>query len=259
MVDIHSHILWELDDGSGSKEESIAMMKVAWENGTTDIVASPHSNSEFTYRPELVDERIRELNAATGGQPRVLRGCDFHLSFDNLDHLLDRPETYTINGKQYLLVECPDFHVGKHTETVLQRLVESELVPVVTHPERNPVLQRKLDRVEEWVELGCLVQVTALSVTGGFGSSATSACNKLLDRGLVHVIASDAHDPKHRSPNLDKARKTILSRYGDDAAEILFTENPRNIIEGLPVAGGKQACLEAPKRWWKFWRSQDAD
>lgn len=259
MVDIHSHILWELDDGSGSMEESIAMMQVARENGTTDIVASPHSNSEFTYRPELVDHKIRELTAAIGGSPRILRGCDFHLSVDNLDHLLDQPGTYTINGKQYLLVECPDFHVGKHTETVLQRLVESEIVPVVTHPERNPVLQRNLKRVEEWVELGCLVQVTALSITGGFGRSASAACNKLLERSMVHVVASDAHDPKHRSPNLDTARKAIRSRYGDDAAEILFTESPRNIIEGLPVVGGKQQCLEGPRRWWQFWKTQDAD
>jgi len=256
MVDIHSHILWELDDGSGSMEESVAMMQVARESGTTDIVASPHSNSEYTYRPELVDQRIRELTARTGGQPRVLRGCDFHLSFDNIDHLLDQPGTYTINGKQYLLVECPDFHVGKHTEIVLQRLVDAGIVPIVTHPERNQVLQRKLSRVEEWVELGCLVQVTALSVTGGFGGVAGAACNKLLNRGLVHVVASDAHDPKHRSPSLDKARKTIRSRYGDDAAEMLFTENPRNIIEGLPVVGGKQPCLEEPKRWWQFWKSR---
>ena len=109
--------------------------------------------------------------------------------------------------------------------------------------------------MEEWVELGCLVQVTALSVTGGFGGDASDACNKLLDRGLVHVVASDAHDPKHRSPNLEKACRAIRSRYGDDAAEILFTENPGNIIEGLPVSGGKQAWPGEPKRWWRFWKS----
>jgi protein-tyrosine phosphatase len=103
------------------------------------------------------------------------------------------------------------------------------------------------------------VQVTALSITGGFGSSAGAACNKLLERAMVHVVASDAHDPKHRSPNLETARKTILARYGGDAAEILFTENPRSIIEGHPVAGGQQTCLEGPKRWWQFWKTQGAD
>jgi len=254
MVDIHSHILWELDDGSRSLEESIAMLQAALESGTTDIVATPHSNAEFAYQPEAVDRKIRELEARTGGQPKVYRGCDFHLSFDNLDHLLDRPDTYTINGTQYLLVECPDFHVGKHTETVLQRLVEAGIVPIVTHPERNPVLQRKPDRVAEWVELGCLVQVTALSVTHGFGGAASKACDKLLDSGMVHVVASDAHDPVHRSPRMDKARQTIQSRYGDEAAEILFTENPDSIIKGQPVAGGRNTLLEKPARWWRFWK-----
>ena len=257
MVDIHSHILWELDDGSGSMEESIAMLAVARENGTTDIVATPHSNGEFIYRPELVDQRIRDLTAATGGQPRVLRGCDFHLSYDNVDHLLERPDTYTINRTQYLLIECPDFHVGKHTELVLERLLNAGLVPIVTHPERNPVLQRDIGRLEEWMQSGCLVQVTALSVTGGFGRSAHSACRKLLDRGMVHVVASDAHDPKHRSPNLANARKIILERYGEDAAEVLFTETPGKIIAGAAAPGGKQACLEQPKRWWQFWKTAE--
>ncbi len=255
MVDIHSHILWELDDGSRSMEESIAMLAVARENGTTDIVATPHSNGEFPYRPELVDQRIRELTAATGGAPRILRGCDFHLSYDNVDHLLNKPETYTINGTHYLLIECPDFHIGKHTEIVLERLLDAGIVPIVTHPERNPVLQRDLGRLEEWMQLGCLVQVTALSVTGGFGRSAHLAAKKLLDRAMVHIVASDAHDPKRRSPNLETARKAILARYGEEAAEVLFTETPRNIIEGVAVLGGKQACLEEPRRWWQFWKA----
>ena len=100
------------------------------------------------------------------GRPRIHRGCDLHLSFDNIDEVLQGLGGYSINGTQYLLVECPDFHVGKHTEKVLLRLLDSGIVPVVTHPERNPVLQDKLSRVEEWVELGCLVQVTALSIAG---------------------------------------------------------------------------------------------
>ncbi len=77
------------------------------------------------------------------GKPRIHSGCDLHLSVDNIDEVLHRP-AYSINGKQYLLVECPDFHVGKHTEKVLRQLIERGIVPVVTHPERNPVLQQKL-------------------------------------------------------------------------------------------------------------------
>src|SRR4029077_507279 len=184
MIDIHSHVVWGLDDGATSMEQSLSMLRAAANSGTTDIVATPHSNAEFSYHAELLEERMRQLSDCTGGKPRIYRGCDFHLSFDNIDDVLERPARYSINGKQYLLVECPDFHVGKHTERVLRRLIDCGIVPVVTHPERNPVLQRDLSRLEEWVDLGCLVQVTALSISGGFGRTACAVVGRLLDQGL---------------------------------------------------------------------------
>jgi protein-tyrosine phosphatase len=255
MVDIHSHVVWGLDDGATDMEQSLAMLRAAADSGTTDIVATPHSNAEFRYEAELLEERMGRLALATGGKPRMHRGCDLHLSFDNIDEVLERPGRYSIGGKQYLLVECPDFHVGKHTEGVLRRLMDRGIVPVVTHPERNPVLQGKLSRVEEWVELGCLVQVTALSISGGFGRTARAAAGRLLERGLVHVVASDAHDPEHRHARLDEAYGMVRSRYGEEEADILFTHNPQAIIEGIPLAGGKQMRQEtAPQPWWQFWR-----
>jgi len=255
MVDIHSHVVWGLDDGATDMEQSLAMLRAAADSGTTDIVATPHSNAEFRYQAELLDERMSRLAAATGGKPRMHRGCDLHLSIDNIDEVLQRPARYSINGKQYLLVECPDFYVGKHTEGVLQRLIDSGMVPIVTHPERNPVLQRKLSRVEEWVELGCLVQVTALSISGGFGRTARAAAGRLLKRGLVHVVASDAHDPEHRHARLDEAYGIVRARYGEEEADILFTHNPQAIVEGIQLAGQRQMVEEAAsKRWWQFWR-----
>ena len=254
MIDIHSHVVWGLDDGPTDMEQSLNMLRAAAQSGTTDIVATPHSNAEYVYQPELLESRMGELSARTGGNPRIHRGCDFHLSFDNIDEVLRNPEAYSINGKQYLLVECPDFHVGKHTEKVLQQLMDRGIVPVVTHPERNPVLQRKLSRVEEWVELGCLVQVTALSIAGGFGRTALGAAERLLRAGLVHVVASDAHDPEYRHTRLDEACRIVSLRYGEEAADSLFTLNPQAIIDGIPLAGGKQMYEEAvPKHWWHFW------
>ncbi len=254
MVDIHSHVVWGLDDGARDMEQSLAMMRAAAESGTTDIVATPHSNAEFRYEAELLEERMGRLAAATGGNPRLHRGCDLHLSVDNIDEVLERPGRYTINGKQYLLVECADFHVGKHTEGVLQRLMERGVAPIVTHPERNAVLQGKLGRVEEWVEMGCLVQVTALSICGGFGRRARAAVGRLLERGLVHVVASDAHDPEQRHARLDEAYGMVRSRYGEEAADHLFRDNPQAIIEGIPLAGGREMRQEgAGKPWWQFW------
>ena len=256
MIDIHSHVVWGLDDGATGVEQSLSMLRAAADSGTTDIVATPHSNAEFSYQAELLEERICQLSASTGGKPRIYRGCDFHLSFDNIDDVLERPAKYSINGKQYLLVECPDFHVGKHTERVLQRLVDYGIVPVLTHPERNPVLQRDLSRLEEWVDLGCLVQVTALSISGGFGRTACAAVGRLLDRGLVHVVASDAHDPEYRHARLDEACGLVRSRYGEEQAAALFTLNPQAILDGAQLAGGKQFPQDtASRHWWQFWRA----
>ena len=103
------------------------------------------------------------------------------------------------------------------------------------------------------MELGCLVQVTALSISGGFGRTARTAVSRLLERGLVHVVASDAHDPEHRHTRLDEAYGIVRSRYGEEEAEILFTHNPQAMIEGTRLAGGKQIRDEgAGKHWWQF-------
>jgi len=254
MTDIHSHVVWDVDDGARSVEESVTMLEAARDSGTTDIVATPHANSKYTYDPALVEERVRELTARTNGTPRIHRGCEFHLNFDNVDHLLAQPFTYTINGKQYLLIECPDFHVGRHTDTVLRRLVDAGLTPIVAHPERNPVIRRELARLERWVDLGCVTQITALSILGGFGGSAKAACVRLLDRGLVHIVASDAHDPVCRHPRLDEAYRIVRSRWDEDIAEILFNDNPRAVVEGYSLAGGKLLSRQPAPRWYQFWK-----
>lgn len=254
MVDIHSHIIWGVDDGPGSIEESIAMLRAADTGGTTDIVATPHASPRYSFDRDLVQQRVQELAATTNGRPRIHIGCEFHLSYDNIDHLMENLSTFTINAGQYLLVECPVFHIGSHTEIVLRRLVDAGIVPIVAHPERNPVLRREIARLEAWVELGCLLQVTALSMTGGFGGGAKSASMRLIERGLVHMVASDAHDPVNRHPRLEEARQAVGLRSGEDVADLLFNDNPRAVVEGAPLVAGKQISWAPPPRWYQFWK-----
>jgi protein-tyrosine phosphatase len=257
MVDVHSHIIWGVDDGPGTIEESLAMLQAADAGGTTDIVATPHANPRYSFDRALSQQRIQALTEATSGRPKIHLGCEFHFSFDNIDRLMEALPTYTINAKQYLLVECPDFQIGAYTETVLQRLLDSGIVPIVAHPERNPILREKLSRVESWVELGCLVQLTALSITGGFGGSAKTASMRLIERGLAHIVASDAHDPINRHPVLREAHQAVSSRLGEDVAELLLVDNPRAVVEGAPVPGGKQSYWEQPAPWYQFWKGSN--
>ncbi len=256
MIDIHSHVLWGMDDGAPTQEISLEMLRQAAEGGTTDIVATPHSNGEFEFRPDLIAERIRDLTERSGGNPRIHRGCDFHLSFDNVSEALETPHKFSINGHRYLLVEFSDLHVPDSMDKVLDKLLGIDLIPVITHPERNPILRKDLPRLETWINQGCLVQVTAMSVLGGFGKSAATAARQMLAKGMVHVIASDAHDPVHRHPRLDEAYAAVTAEYGGDTAELLFKDNPGSIIRGGFVADTR--VPQSPKRrWWQFWPESD--
>jgi len=248
MVDIHSHILWGLDDGSESYEQSAAMLRVAAEAGTTDIVATPHANSRYVFDPDQVEAKIAQLQAATPA-PRIHRGCDFHLNFENVESALREPGKYTINHKNYLLVEFSDAGIPGGMESVFGQFLKRGMIPVITHPERNHLLMRDPAQLARWAEQGCLLQVTALSLTGGFGSDAKNHAWDLMDRRIVHVVASDAHDPVHRHPQLGEARAGVEKLSGTENAERLFELNPRKIIEGCP-ADTIEPMTKAPRRRW---------
>jgi len=250
MIDIHSHILWGLDDVARECSDSLAMLAMAAECGTTDIVATPHSDLRFRFMPELVSERIAQLTFASSQVPRapaIHRGCDFHLSFENIQDALAFPRKYTIDGLSYLLVELADAFIPRSTDDILRQFVRRGMVPVITHPERNPLLQRNLARLEKWVGFGCVVQITAQSLGDQFGKQAKLSAWRLLKKGIVHVVASDAHDVTHRPPRLDIAWKALTREIGAEAADLLLAGNPAAILNGAPIGP-----VAAAKRWYSF-------
>ena len=254
MVDIHSHILPGLDDGAETLEQAVAMVRMAAEHGTTDIVATPHANTQFTFDAEQIDEKVRELEQASDGVLRIHCGCDFHLQYDNIQDALEHPDKYTINHKGYLLVEFSDLLISKATEELFFRLQEAGMVPIVTHPERNSLLQQRIDQIGRWVENGALVQVTAQSFLGRFGKRARAFSHELMKRGLVHFIASDAHDTEHRPPVLKEAYGYIASRYGEQEAVRLFVTNPQATLIGAAVQQTPVTGRGVARRWYEFWK-----
>ena len=172
MVDIHCHILSGLDDGADTLETSIQMAEMAIADGITHVVGTPHANSHFKFDPELIRQRRDELQAAVGDRLKLATGCDFHLNFENLQDLQKNPQKYTINQKNYLLVEFADFSIppvdGRHHAPFAPDWIVSH-----HHASRaQRLLRTKPERMYRWLHQGAYVQITAQSILGRFGTSA---------------------------------------------------------------------------------------
>jgi len=235
MVDIHCHILPETDDGADSWETAIEMCRLAAADGIEHTVASPHANSEFAYDRAHHETTLAQLRERSGGQPQLTLGCDFHLSFENLEDALARPEQYVIGQTHYLLVELNDFMMPRYVGGALARLLDAGITPILTHPERNLMLQRDPTNVLAWAEDGCVVQVTASSVTGLWGQQAANITHWLLQRQALHVLASDAHNVHSRPPAISAARNLLARQYGAALADAVVEQNPRAIVNNLPL------------------------
>ena len=211
------------------------MLQVASGSGTTDIVGTPHANAESAPDAEEIGRQLDDLNGALGGRPRVHRGCELHVSFEAIQDALANPRKYTIGGRNFLLLEF-GAQIAPGAGEMLDRLSGAGMDPIVAHAERNPTLVRDTDKLKKWCERGVLVQITAQSIEGAFGARAADAAWRMLSLGLVHFVASDAHDPEHRPPRLDRARELVKQKLGEDAADLLFTYNPTLAIEGRDAA-----------------------
>jgi len=260
MIDIHCHPLPAVDDGAETPEIAAAMCRMAAADGITHLVATPHCNSAYAFNPQANREKLAELQVVAGENPKLLLGCDFRLSYDNIQHLHQNPADFTLNGSSYLLVEFAELFVPEHMERALYEIERIGLTPIFTHPERNPVFRRKHDLLYRWVRKGCLCQVTAQSYTGAFGPGAQKSAERWLEQNLIHFFASDAHDVNHRPPILSECYKKLSDVRGEAEAMRLLISNPEAVIQGEPLPPGPQpieaAKLQPKKRtWFSFlWR-----
>jgi protein-tyrosine phosphatase len=250
LVDIHSHVLFGVDDGARKIEDSLAMVRMAEEHGTTDLVCTPHCSPTYAFLPDVNAERIAQIEAAAGGVLRLHTGCDFHLTFDNIQDAIAHPGKYTIDHKNYLMVEFSEMLVFHNTGEIFQRLQAAGMIPVITHPERNGLLRQRIEAMAEWVAAGARVQVTAQSLTGRFGKRAEAFSRQLLDRGMVHVIASDGHDTEHRPPLMDEAYAWLVGEYSEELARLLCIENPNATLVGQPMKMPPGADAAGKKKWF---------
>jgi protein-tyrosine phosphatase len=230
------------------------MIRMAAEHGTTDIVATPHASPAYRFDPEQNRDRLAQIEEAAGGVLRLHTGCDFHLSFENIQDAIEHPNKYTIDHKNYLLVEFSEMLVFHNTAEIFARLIDAGMVPVITHPERNGLLRQRIEPMAAWIAAGARVQVTAQSLTGRFGKRAEAFSRELLNRGMVHVIASDGHDIEHRPPCMDAAFEWLKENYSEDTAKLLCVTNPAAALASQPMHAPGSGAGPASRSWFKFWQ-----
>ena len=235
MIDIHCHILPEVDDGPKSWEVSEAMCRMAAEDGIEHMVATPHSNDRYFYDREYLSSLLESLQQRIGQRPVLSLGCDFHLSFDNMQAALRTPEKFCIGKTHYLLVEFSNFSISPQVDDWFTQMKERGVTPIITHPERNPILQQNPQRVLKWRELGCAVQLTASVFTGFWGPRPRQIADWLLKEKTVHFLSTDAHDTTRRVPVLSAAKKVIAREFGEELAQALVEDNPGAVVEDRPL------------------------
>jgi protein-tyrosine phosphatase len=251
VIDIHSHILPEIDDGARSLEEAVEMARIATEDGIEYMVATPHmfnglsgnpTPSKTVERVAALNEAIKNLNGV-----KILPGNEVHISHDIAEHVRNNRVT-RINQRNYMLVEFPQLTVPVGAEELFYKLLLLGVRPILVHPERNGQIQANPAIVLKFVERGVFVQVTAMSVTGEFGPAAKAAADQLLRHNCVHFLATDTHRTRSRPPILSRGRDAAALMIGPEKARALVEDNPLAVVNGealkvdppIPFRSGKQ-------------------
>lgn len=241
MIDIHCHILPDIDDGSASMEESLEMARMAVLSGVTEIVATPHFRGvpgQMDYL-RLVDQRFSQLQAA-------LRQENIPLKLHPGTEILCTPETPalayahqlpTLGKSDYTLIEFYFDEDYTYMDESLSDIAAAGYIPVIAHPERYDVLQHDPLLLERWCRLGYVLQLNKGSVLGAFGSRPEQAANAILELGFAHLFASDAHSSQSRTPHMGQLIRWVETYCDADCARILLEENPKRLLAGKPMAG----------------------
>ena len=242
MIDIHSHVLSGIDDGSVNMDMSLEMLAMAAESGVRTIVATPHCNipGEFdNYRSPELEELFRELQFEAEREAipiRLCRGMEVYAT-PELPALLREGRVWTINGGPYFLME---FSFGENPDFCGEVLRECRALgyrPVIAHPERYFFLQDDPELAYEWCTAGYALQLNKGSLLGRFGPEVRDTAELLVRHGLAACVASDAHRPYARSTHMGEIRTFLDREYGEDYRRLLLEENPARILSGRELLG----------------------
>lgn len=239
MIDIHCHILPNVDDGSESLEESIAMAKIAESEGITKIVNTSHCHFDFKYKKgnelKLELEKFNQALKEENINIEVLLGNELYYTSDLIERF-DELDFFSMNNSKYILMEFSPINFPKNIEDVIYEIKIRGYIPIIAHAERYKQVQEDVNIVLDCIKEGALIQVNASSILGKNGEKAEDTSKKLLDNNMVHFVATDAHSSNRRRPLIKDSYNYILKNYGKEVAEKLFIENPTSVIENRDIS-----------------------
>ena len=234
MIDLHCHILPGIDDGAETMEESLEMCRIAASDGIRTIFATPHvkeavyENDEKSVMPVFM--KLKKAVEDEGIGLSVELAAEIHIS-STLIHFLHHNRAFLIGGR-YFLLELPPETVPSNMEELIFDAQIKGFYPIIAHPERNSILQKNTRLIARWIDRGALVQATAMSVTGEFGKAPKKAVSEIIEKGLCHILATDAHSPKWRPPILSHARDVLTEMVGKQEADRMVSGRPMEIMKG---------------------------
>jgi protein-tyrosine phosphatase len=246
MLDLHCHILPEVDDGAGSIGEALSMAAVAVKEGIDAVVATPHC-----LDARNVDAFVRGIERQRQQLQRVLDAQQMDLDiFLGAEVFMDPSfikagglERLTINATPYILVELPMGEVPLYAEDFIYRLRLMGFIPIIAHPERNLAIMRDPNMLYRLVDLGCLCQINTGSITGLFGKQVKRCARILLTHGMGHVLGTDAHSDGTRGPYMKRAVEQLKSWLDEEQVRRIVGITPYHILEG------KMVSTEPPRRY----------
>ncbi|GGC06632.1 exopolysaccharide biosynthesis protein [Marinobacterium zhoushanense] len=238
MVDLHNHLLPGIDDGAEDLSKALELARIAVDDGITHLVCTPHihpgryENSPATIDPAL--EQFRKGLQEQGIALKVSAAAEVRFGLELMEGIARQavPFLGEWQGSKVLLLEFPHGEIPFGAERLTQWLIDRKVLPMIAHPERNKAAMKTPSKLKPFIAQGCLLQVTAASVAGGFGESAQQLAYQLLVDGRVTILATDAHNTEHRPPRLREGVQAAAALIGDKKAAELVTRNPWSIAQG---------------------------
>jgi protein-tyrosine phosphatase len=244
MIDLHCHILPNVDDGAKDLAESVEMAKQAVRQGIKTIIATPHHrNEKYENHGQTIFRQVEEFNRVLESENldlKVLPGQETRIFGEIVEGLVSG-EILPLNQGKYVFVELPSGHVPRYTGQLLFDIQLKGFVPVIVHPERNQEIVENPEVLYQLVKKGALTQVTASSISGHFGKSIKKFSLQLIEANLTHFVASDAHNTSSRGFKMVEAYDAIAKNFGIEAV-YMFRENAELVVQG------KSVYREAPER-----------